>query len=95
MQAVISAVPSGTPPIGDPAKATSSYVASLPSDVIVSSSDYSSVTLTWSSAANALGYAVYKNALPNAVDNQYQKKTAFCYTNTGPKSTECGNQCSQ
>ncbi|OGM39733.1 hypothetical protein ABOM_012127 [Aspergillus bombycis] len=61
MQALISAVPGGTPPIKNSAKATSSYVAGLPSDVVVSSSDYSSVTLTWSSVANALGYAVYKD----------------------------------
>jgi hypothetical protein len=61
MQAVIGAVQGGTPSIKDPAKATSSYVAGLPGDVAVSSSDYSSVTLTWSSVANALGYAVYKD----------------------------------
>ncbi|KAJ0414504.1 Spherulation-specific family 4-domain-containing protein [Aspergillus carlsbadensis] len=61
MQAVIAAVDGGSPPIKDPAEVTSSYVAGLPSDVAVSSSDYSSVTLTWSSVANALGYAVYKD----------------------------------
>ncbi|KAI3145381.1 hypothetical protein CBS147326_331 [Penicillium roqueforti] len=61
MQALIGAVPGGTPLIGNPAKATSSHVAGLPSDVAISSSDYSSVTLTWSSVSNALGYAVYKD----------------------------------
>lgn len=61
MQALISAVPGGTPAIDDPAKVTNSEVAGLPNDVAVSSSDYSSVTLTWSSVANALGYVVYKN----------------------------------
>lgn len=61
MQAVISAVQGGTPPVNDPAKLTSSYVAGLPSDTIVSSSDYSSVTLAWSSVENALGYAIYQN----------------------------------
>ncbi|KAJ5472724.1 hypothetical protein N7530_006725 [Penicillium desertorum] len=63
MQALIDAVPGGTPLIGDPDKATGSYVAGLPSDVAVSTSDYSSVTLTWSSVANALGYAVYKDGV--------------------------------
>lgn len=38
-----------------------SYVAGIPSNAAVSSSDYSSVTFTWSSVGNALGYAVYKN----------------------------------
>ncbi|OQE02263.1 hypothetical protein PENSOL_c002G03972 [Penicillium solitum] len=61
MQALIGAVPGGTPPINDLAKAASSYADGLPSDVAVSSSDYSSVTLTWSSVANALGYGVYKD----------------------------------
>ena len=61
MQALVGAVPGGTPPIHVVAKATSSYVAGLPSDVAVSFSDYTSVTLTWSSVANALGYAVYKD----------------------------------
>lgn len=61
MQAVISTVSGGTPPIDDLPKVTSSYVAGLPSDAVVSFSDYSSVTLTWSSVENALGYAIYKN----------------------------------
>ncbi|KAL4873102.1 Spherulation-specific family 4-domain-containing protein [Aspergillus spectabilis] len=61
MQAVIGAVTGGTPPIRDPVEVTNSYVAGLPSDVTVASSDYSSVTLTWSLVANALGYAVYMN----------------------------------
>ncbi|KAL4874381.1 Spherulation-specific family 4-domain-containing protein [Aspergillus karnatakaensis] len=61
MQAVIGAVSGGTPPINDPSELGGSYVAGLPADVAVSASDYSSVTLTWSSVANALGYAVYKN----------------------------------
>jgi hypothetical protein len=61
MQAVIGAVPGGKPRIDDPAQVTGSYVAGLPSNAVVSSSDYSSVTLTWSSVENALGYAVYKN----------------------------------
>ena len=61
MQAVIGAVTGGTPPIRDLAEVTNSYIAGLPSDVAVFSSDYSSVTLTWSSVANALGYAVYMN----------------------------------
>ncbi|KAB8198899.1 hypothetical protein BDV34DRAFT_218516 [Aspergillus parasiticus] len=61
MQGLVGAVPGGTPPIHDVAKATSSYVAGLPSNVAVFSSDYTSVTLTWSSVANALGYAVYKD----------------------------------
>jgi len=61
MQAVLNAVPGGKPGIDDPAKFTGSYVAGVPSNAAVSSSDYSSVTLTWSSVGNALGYAVYKN----------------------------------
>ncbi|CAI4218928.1 unnamed protein product [Parascedosporium putredinis] len=61
MQAVLNAVPGGKPRIDDPAKFAGSYVAGLPSNAAVSSSDYSSVTLTWSSVGNALGYAVYKN----------------------------------
>ncbi|KAB8213185.1 Spherulation-specific family 4-domain-containing protein [Aspergillus novoparasiticus] len=63
MKAVIGAVSGGTPPISSPAKITNSYVAGLPSDVVISSSDYSSVTLTWSPVANALGYAVYKDSV--------------------------------
>jgi hypothetical protein len=61
MQAVIAAVPGGTPPIHDTIEVMSSYVAGLPSDAAISSSDYSSVTLIWSSVGNALGYAVYMN----------------------------------
>ncbi|KAL3457245.1 Spherulation-specific family 4-domain-containing protein [Aspergillus heterothallicus] len=61
MQAVLSAVEGGTPPIRNPAKITNSHVAGLPGDLAVVSSDYSSVTLGWSSVANALGYAVYMN----------------------------------
>ncbi|KAK6810467.1 hypothetical protein RU639_013800 [Aspergillus parasiticus] len=61
MQGLVGAVSGGTPPIHDVAKATSSYVAGLPSDVAVFSSDYTSVTLTWLSVANALGYVVYKD----------------------------------
>ncbi|KAJ5098656.1 hypothetical protein N7532_005657 [Penicillium argentinense] len=61
MKAVMDEVSGGKPSIGDPAKVTGSYVAGLPSNAVVSSSDYSSVTLTWSSVANALGYAVYKD----------------------------------
>ncbi|KAL2856115.1 SGNH hydrolase-type esterase domain-containing protein [Aspergillus pseudodeflectus] len=61
MQAVIGAVKGGKPPVRSPAQVTNSYIAGIPSDVAVSSSDYSSVTLTWSAVANALGYAVYMN----------------------------------
>jgi len=61
MQAVLNAVPGGKPRIDDPAKFTGFYVAGLPSNAAVSSSDYRSVTLAWSSVGNALGYAVYKN----------------------------------
>ena len=62
MQAVIGTVISGTPSTRDPIAVTNSYIAGLPSDVAVFFSDYSSVTLTWSSVANALGYAVYMNS---------------------------------
>jgi len=61
MQAVVGAIPGGKPRINNPVRVTGSYIAGLPSNVVVSSSDYSSVTLTWSSVGNALGYAVYKN----------------------------------
>ena len=61
MQAAIGAVIGGKPRTNDPAEFTGSYVASVPSNAVVSSSDYSSVTLTWSSVGNALGYAVYKD----------------------------------
>jgi hypothetical protein len=61
MKAMMDEVSGGKPSIDEPAKVTGSYVAGLPSNAAVSSSDYSSVTLTWSSVANALGYAVYKN----------------------------------
>ncbi|KAJ6073323.1 hypothetical protein N7467_011408 [Penicillium canescens] len=61
MKAFIDEVSGGKPLIDDPAEATGSYVAGLPSNAAVSSSDYSSVTLTWSSVGNALGYAVYKD----------------------------------
>ncbi|KAL3429451.1 Spherulation-specific family 4-domain-containing protein [Aspergillus tetrazonus] len=61
MQAVIGAVSGGTPLIKGPADVTSFYVAGLPGDVTVAASEYSSVTLDWSSVANALGYAVYMN----------------------------------
>jgi hypothetical protein len=61
MQALIGAVSGSKPRIDNPDEVTGSYVAGLPSDVVVSSSDYTSVTLTWSSVANALGYAVYKD----------------------------------
>jgi hypothetical protein len=61
MQEVIGAIKGGKPPIRSPAQVTNSYIAGIPSDVAVSSSDYSSVTLTWSAVANALGYAVYMN----------------------------------
>ncbi|KAL4981835.1 hypothetical protein BDW68DRAFT_171758 [Aspergillus falconensis] len=63
MQAVIGAVKGGKPPVRSPAQVTNSYIAGIPSDVAVSSSDYSSVTLTWSAVANALGYAVYMNGI--------------------------------
>jgi hypothetical protein len=61
MQAIIAAVSGGKPYVDEPTQAAGSNVAGLPSDVVVSSSDYSSVTLTWSSVENALGYAVYKD----------------------------------
>ncbi|CZR59922.1 uncharacterized protein PAC_09817 [Phialocephala subalpina] len=61
MQAFMGAVASGKPRIVNPDGLGGSYVAGLPSDALVSSLDYSSVTLTWSSVGNALGYAVYKN----------------------------------
>jgi hypothetical protein len=38
-----------------------SYVAGVPSDANVIASDYTSATITWSSVAGALGYAVYQN----------------------------------
>jgi len=63
IQAVLDAVPGGTPLINDPATVTSSSVVGLPSDAVVYSSDYSSVILTWSSVENALGYAVYKDGV--------------------------------
>jgi mRNA degradation ribonuclease J1/J2 len=62
MQAVIGAVSDDMSLINNPAKVTSSYITGLPSDVVVFSSDYSSVTLTWSSVKNALSYAVYMNS---------------------------------
>ncbi|KAE8135883.1 hypothetical protein BDV38DRAFT_123932 [Aspergillus pseudotamarii] len=62
MQALVGAIPDSTPPIHNTAKATSSYIAGLPSNIAVSSLDYTSVTLTWSSVANALGYTVYKDS---------------------------------
>jgi hypothetical protein len=62
MQAVLGVVTGGKPPVREPADVTNSYVAGLPGDVTVASSDYSSVTLTWSSVPNALGYAVYMNS---------------------------------
>jgi len=61
MQAVVGAIPGGKLRINNPVRVTGSYIAGLPSNVVVSSSDYSSVTFTWSSVGNALGYAVYKN----------------------------------
>jgi hypothetical protein len=61
MQAVVGAVPGGKPRIDDPAKVSGSPVGGLPGDATVSSSDYSSVTLTWTPVGNALGYAIYKN----------------------------------
>ncbi|KAH8589906.1 Spherulation-specific family 4-domain-containing protein [Bisporella sp. PMI_857] len=61
MQAAIGAVTGGKPRIDDPDEVAGSYVAGLPTNAVVSSSDYTSVTLTWSSVENALGYAVYKN----------------------------------
>ncbi|EHL03307.1 hypothetical protein M7I_0522 [Glarea lozoyensis 74030] len=63
MQALIGAVAGGKPRAADPATFSGSYVAGLPADAAVSSSDYSSVTLTWSSVGSALGYAVYKNGV--------------------------------
>ncbi|CBF79024.1 spherulin 4 family protein [Aspergillus nidulans FGSC A4] len=65
IQAVIGAVSGGTPLIKGPADVTSFYVAGLPGDVTVAASDYSSVTLDWSSVANALGYAVYRQMEQN------------------------------
>ncbi|RAH67389.1 uncharacterized protein BO66DRAFT_441108 [Aspergillus aculeatinus CBS 121060] len=44
-QAVIGAVPGGTPFINGPVKVITFYVAGLPSDVVVSSTDYSSAIL--------------------------------------------------
>lgn len=61
MATFMAAVPGGKPLIADATKATGAYVAGLPSDAAVSFSDYSSVTLTWSAVANALGYAVYQD----------------------------------
>ncbi|KGO76305.1 Fibronectin, type III [Penicillium italicum] len=63
MKAIIDEVSGGKPLINNPAKVTGSYVAGVPNNALVSSSDYSSVTLTWSSVENALGYAVYKNGI--------------------------------
>ncbi|KAL5322831.1 hypothetical protein ACEPPN_010810 [Leptodophora sp. 'Broadleaf-Isolate-01'] len=63
MQAAINAVAGGKPPINDPAEATGSYVAGIPNDADISSSDYTSVTLTWSPVSNSLGYAVYRNGI--------------------------------
>ncbi|XMA20860.1 hypothetical protein WAI453_013651 [Rhynchosporium graminicola] len=63
MEAAVNAVAGGKPHITSPAEATGSqvHVAGIPSDSIVSSSDYSSVTLGWSAVGDALGYAVYMN----------------------------------
>jgi hypothetical protein len=58
----MDAVKGSKRPIRSPAQVTNSYIAGLPSNVAVSYSDYSSVTLTWSSIANALDYAVYMNS---------------------------------
>jgi hypothetical protein len=80
MSAALSAVAGGKPPIQSAPKLGGSYVAGVPSDLSVTESDYTSVTLQWSSVANALGYAVYMNGaqvleLPPGVDHGDNRAT--------------------
>ncbi|KAL3418719.1 hypothetical protein PVAG01_10435 [Phlyctema vagabunda] len=63
MQAAIGAIAGDQPNITEPAEATGSYVAGLSNDDVVSSSDYSSVTLVWSPVGDSLGYAVYQDGV--------------------------------
>ncbi|KAG8630055.1 hypothetical protein KVT40_001674, partial [Elsinoe batatas] len=55
IQATMSAVASGTVGVLAAKQSSGSYVAGIPADVSVVASDYTSVTLAWSSVPDALG----------------------------------------
>jgi len=61
MKAAMSAVPGGQVRKDAATALKGSYVAGLPNDAKVIASDYTSVTITWSPVASALGYAIYQN----------------------------------
>lgn len=61
MQTAMAAVSGGRVHVNPAKQADGSYVAGIPGDAAVIASDYTSVTITWSPVANALGYAVYQN----------------------------------
>jgi len=57
----MTAVSGGKVLVSAATKLGGSYVAGVPGDAQVIASDYTSVTMTWSPVANALGYAVYQS----------------------------------
>jgi hypothetical protein len=59
MQAAMSAVAGGTVSIGSTPEVGGQYIPGLAIPTVLSS-DYTSVTLTWSAVPDALGYAVYQ-----------------------------------
>lgn len=61
MASFIGAIEGGSPPITDAAAAVGGPAADVPGTLSVTASDYSSVSLSWGSAANAVGYNVYTN----------------------------------
>ncbi|KAH6710590.1 Spherulation-specific family 4-domain-containing protein [Leptodontidium sp. MPI-SDFR-AT-0119] len=61
MQILLNAVSGDSPGISDPLPFSGGPQAATPSGLKVDSAEYSSVSLSWSAAANAIGYKIYLN----------------------------------
>lgn len=61
MQAILSAVPGGSAPVTNAPADAGGPTAAAPDWLIVSSSEYTSVSLIWASSTNAVAYNVYMN----------------------------------
>jgi hypothetical protein len=61
MQSLMSAVQGGSAPVAEAAAKVGGPAADTPGSLPVTASDYSPVSLSWGSAANAVGYNVYMN----------------------------------
>jgi len=63
MQQLMTAINDGSPQILNPLSYPGGLSAATPAELTVVSFDYTSVSLSWSSAANTIGYKAYLNSV--------------------------------